>query len=64
LIDYPYKGRTVRAFFASGNGGQTVMGIPELDLVVALYAGNYADAPGREIVQGYVPKYILPTIDE
>ncbi len=64
VIDYPYKGRTVRAFFASGNGGQTVMGIPDLDLVVALYAGNYADAPGKEIVQGYVPKYILPAIDE
>lgn len=64
VIEYPYKGRTVRAFFASGNGGQTVMGIPELDLVVAIYAGNYAASPGKQIQEGYVPKYILPAVDE
>ncbi len=63
VIEYPYKGRIVQAFFANGNGGQTVMTIPELDLVVAIYAGNYADAPGKQIVEGYVPKYILPTIN-
>jgi len=60
----PYKGRTIQAFFAGGNGGQIVMGIPGLDLVVAIYAGNYADRPGREIQQAYVPKYILPAIDK
>jgi CubicO group peptidase (beta-lactamase class C family) len=41
--DYPYKGRNVRAFFAGGNGGQIVMGIPELDLIVSFYGGNYSD---------------------
>jgi CubicO group peptidase (beta-lactamase class C family) len=41
LLDYPYKGRTVHTYFASGNGNQTAMGIPELDLVVAIYGGNY-----------------------
>lgn len=64
VIEYPYKGRTIQAFFAGGNGGQTVMGIPELDLVVAIYAGSYNDRPGREIQQAYVPKYILPAIDK
>ena len=44
--DYPYKGRTVRAFFAGGNGGQIVMGIPELNLVIAFYGGNYSDSGG------------------
>jgi len=53
-----------QAFFAGENGGQTVMGIPELDLVIAIYAGNYADSPGRQIQQAYVPKYILPAIDK
>ena len=28
VIDYPYKDRTVRAYFASGNGGQVSMAIP------------------------------------
>ena len=64
VIEYPFKGRTIQAFFAGGNGGQTVMGIPELDLVVAIYAGNYADRPGREIQQAYVPKYNLTAIDK
>lgn len=28
VTGYPYQGRTVRAFFAGGNGGQIVMGHP------------------------------------
>jgi CubicO group peptidase (beta-lactamase class C family) len=63
VTDYPYKDRTVRAVFAGGNGGQVVMSIPELDLVIAFYGGNYGDrgtfVPQRE----YVPEYILPAID-
>lgn len=60
---YPYKGRQVSAFFAAGNGGQIVMGIPELDLLVAFYAGNYSHRTARRIQQEFVPKYILPAID-
>jgi CubicO group peptidase (beta-lactamase class C family) len=63
INEYPYKGRTVRAFFAAGNGGQIVMGIPELDLVIAFYGGNYND-PALFIPQNvYVPQYILPAIE-
>jgi CubicO group peptidase (beta-lactamase class C family) len=62
-ITYPYKGRTVHAFFAGGNGGQLVMGIPDLDLVVAFYAGNYSDPVMYKIQQDLVPQYILPAID-
>ena len=61
-ITYPYKGKTVRAFFAGGNGGQLVMGIPDLDLVVAFYAGNYSDPVMYKIQEELVPKYILPAI--
>lgn len=60
---YPYKGRQVSAFFAAGNGGQIVMGIPELDLLVAFYAGNYSHRVARRIQQEFIPKYILPAID-
>jgi CubicO group peptidase (beta-lactamase class C family) len=64
LADYPYHGKTVRAFYAGGNGGQIVMGIPELDLVIAFYGGNYSDrvmfVPQRELV----PQDILPAIKE
>lgn len=62
VLDYPYKGRTVRAYFASGNGWQHAIGIPELDLVIGFYAGNYADK--LPLHDDYIPKYILPTVEE
>ena len=63
IREYPYQGRTIQAFYAAGNGGQLVMGIPELDLVFASYGGNYGDNPvifsfARELV----PQYVLPTV--
>lgn len=65
VLEYPYKGRTVRAFYAGGNGGQVVMGIPELDLVIAFYGGHYSNRPTNYIEQKvYVPRYILPAIDK
>jgi CubicO group peptidase (beta-lactamase class C family) len=62
VIDYPYGSRTVRAFFAGGNGGQVVMGIPELDLVVAFYGGNYSDPVLFKPQRVFVPQYILQAV--
>jgi CubicO group peptidase (beta-lactamase class C family) len=62
VTEYPYKGRTVRAFFAGGNGGQVVVGIPELDLVVAFLGGNYSDAVFFVPQRVYVPEFILPAV--
>ena len=62
MIDYPYQGRTVRAFFAGGNGGQIVMGIPELDLVVAAYGGNYNDPVLFRTQNKLVPEYVVPAV--
>lgn len=61
-LQYPYKDRQVTAFFAGGNGGQIVMGIPELELLVAFYAGNYSHKTFRKIQEEFVPKYILPAL--
>ena len=62
VTDYPYRGDTVRAFFAGGNGGQIVMVVPDLDLVICFWGGNYADpvlfVPQRE----FVPHDILPAV--
>ena len=63
-IEYQYKDRTVHAFFAGGNGGQGVMVIPELDLVLATYAGNYADRVTIHIQHELIPRYILPAVRE
>jgi hypothetical protein len=35
--------RRYRSFAAAGNGGQFVIAVPELELVVMIAAGNYGD---------------------
>jgi CubicO group peptidase (beta-lactamase class C family) len=60
--EYPYAGRTVQAYFATGNGGQIVVVIPALDLVVAANGGNYNDAAGAQTLRDLIPRYILPAV--
>jgi CubicO group peptidase (beta-lactamase class C family) len=60
----PYGNRTVRAFAALGNGGQNVFVVPELDLVIAVYASNYGDRVLFTIQDDIVPKQILPAVKE
>lgn len=62
-MEYTFNRGSIRAFFAGGNGRQIVMGIPELDLLVAFFAGNYSDPVLYKIQQEFVPQYILPAID-
>jgi CubicO group peptidase (beta-lactamase class C family) len=62
LREYPYDGRTVQAWYASGNGGQYVMVIPDLDLVIAVYGGNYNERAGGLMVSEMIPRYILPAV--
>jgi CubicO group peptidase (beta-lactamase class C family) len=62
VTDLPYQGRTVRGFYAGGNGGQVVMGIPELHLVIGFFGGNYADPVMFNTQRVYMPKYILPAV--
>jgi CubicO group peptidase (beta-lactamase class C family) len=62
-MEYPYKGRTVRGFFAAGNGGQIFMGIPALDLVIGFTGGSYND-PALFIPQRrFIPEFILPAVN-
>jgi CubicO group peptidase (beta-lactamase class C family) len=58
VIDYPFRGQTIQGFFASGNGGQTVMAIPKLDMVVTIFAANYQDSAGLIPQQRYVPNLL------
>ncbi|HSE48846.1 MAG TPA: serine hydrolase [Terriglobales bacterium] len=61
--DMPYQGRKVRAFLALGNGGNNIVGVPELGLVVAIYGANYASrTTGR--LREIVPRNILPAVRE
>ncbi len=63
MAEYPYRDGTVRAFYAAGNGGQIVMGVPELDLVIAFYGGNYSDAVLFRAQNVLIPEYILKATD-
>jgi len=62
--DYPYLDGKVRAYFAGGNGGQTVLVIPELDLVVEFWGGNYSSRTLYRIYEVMIPDYILKAVEK
>ena len=62
MLEFPYEGRTLQSYFMAGNGGQIVVVIPDLDLVIASYAGNYNEAAGVALTTTLIPQYILPAI--
>ena len=63
-LDYPYKNRTVHAFFAGGSGGQVVIVVPALDLVIATFGGNYFSPGGWYVQLNVTPQYLLPAVRE
>jgi CubicO group peptidase (beta-lactamase class C family) len=62
VLDYPFRGETIQGYFAGGNGGQLVMVIPELDMVVTIYGANYQDAATFIPQRKYIPQFILPAV--
>jgi len=62
--DYPYRERKVYAFAALGNGGQNVIVIPDLDIVLATFSGSYGTRAYRRFADELVPEYILPAVRE
>lgn len=60
---YHVDGTDYPAFYASGNGGQLAVGIPDLDLLVVFMAGNYNNAlTWRRFVEHLIPTYVLPAV--
>ncbi|MEM9595758.1 MAG: serine hydrolase [Acidobacteriota bacterium] len=58
---YDVGGRSVETYYASGNGGQMLFVVPELDLVVMIHAGNYSDGATRSAFRDrYLRESILP----
>jgi CubicO group peptidase (beta-lactamase class C family) len=62
--EYEHRGKKLHAYFGSGNGGQEVVAIPELDMVIATYGGSYNDRGGWAMIKDYIPKYILPAVKD
>jgi CubicO group peptidase (beta-lactamase class C family) len=61
-IAYPYRDRTMQTFAALGAGGQVVVVVPELDLVIASYGANYSSRGYRWVSNEVIPRFILPAI--
>ncbi|HEY1549528.1 MAG TPA: serine hydrolase [Kofleriaceae bacterium] len=56
-------GREHAAFYASGNGGQIAMAIPDLDLVVAIMAGNYGDfRTWKHFIDDDIASFVIPSV--
>ncbi|MDP9202949.1 MAG: beta-lactamase family protein [Gemmatimonadota bacterium] len=62
VIDYPFRGETMQGYFAGGNGGQFLLVIPKLDMVVMFYGANYQDPATFTGQRVYVPRFILPAV--
>lgn len=61
LIDLQSGDQTVRLYEAGGNGGQFVLVIPSLDMVVGFTAGNYGDyRTWYAFMTELVPEYVIP----
>ena len=61
-LEFPYNGRTVRAFYAGGLGGQEVVAIPQLDMVIATFGANYVSAGNYYVLREVIPKNVLPAV--
>ena len=63
LQSYSVQQRTLKSYYASGNGGQLLIVIPELDVVVLFMGGNYGNfGAWRKFRDELVPEYILPAL--
>jgi CubicO group peptidase (beta-lactamase class C family) len=60
----PYKNRKVYTYTAGGAGGQAVMVVPELDMVIEIFGANYSSHTAVHVQQELIPSYILPSVRE
>jgi CubicO group peptidase (beta-lactamase class C family) len=63
LLELPYEDRTVQSCYAGGNGGQYAMGIPELDLAIVFFGGNYGQAATHLAKRKHIPEFILKSVE-
>jgi CubicO group peptidase (beta-lactamase class C family) len=63
ILQIPVGDRTVEAVYAGGNGGQYSMAIPELDLALVFFGGNYNQRATHEVKREQLPKFILKAVE-
>lgn len=58
---FEVRGRPIDTFFASGNGGQMLFVVPQLEMTLMIQAGNYSDGRTRNAFRDrFLGQYILP----
>jgi CubicO group peptidase (beta-lactamase class C family) len=63
--EVPYKNRKVRVISARGAGGQSVSVVPDLDLIVATFAGSFSSRKGMFAAStDLATNAILPAVRE
>ena len=61
LTNYATQGQTIEAFYAGGRGGQYIVVLRELDMVVVFTAGNDNDLAWRQ-PRDMMLRYLLPAV--
>jgi CubicO group peptidase (beta-lactamase class C family) len=61
-MQLPYNDKTVSSFSHSGDGGQLLMVIPELDMVIVLTGGAYGGFPSR-LYDDVIYSCLLPAVN-
>jgi CubicO group peptidase (beta-lactamase class C family) len=60
--DYPYRGRMIQAYMQLGNGSQNAIFIPDLDLAIVTFGGNYNSPSINYLLNVQLPNRILPAV--
>ncbi len=63
MKEYPYRGRTIKAYMQLGNGSQNAILIPELDLAIATFGANYNSPSINHLLNVLIPTHILPAVE-
>jgi CubicO group peptidase (beta-lactamase class C family) len=64
LKSFKVDGKSYPAFYMNGNGGNKVLGIPELDMAVAITSTNYNTRGMHEQTEKLLVDFVLPSIQQ